>query len=228
MWSSYLPTLKPGCPAHLLSITPGSIEHLNHNHLFFFFLKILLFRVVLGSEQNQAKSSVYSVYTLTHIYIHTHTHTASPIIIPHQSSSFVTADEPTQTCHCLPESTLDVELSVGFDKGMVGSQVKNPPAIAGDAGDSGLIPVGKIPWSRKWQPTPVFLPGRSHGQRSLAGCSPWGHSKSWTRLKRLNSSNIVTCIHHHSVVAEYHTLYGVMSFHCPKSPLCSSYSFQSI
>ena len=33
----------------------------------------------------------------------------------------------------------------------------------------------KIPWRRKWQLTPVFLPGESHGQRSLAGCSPWGH-----------------------------------------------------
>ena len=30
------------------------------------------------------------------------------------------------------------------------------------------------PWRRKWQPTPVFLPGKSHGQRSLVGCSPWG------------------------------------------------------
>jgi len=29
-------------------------------------------------------------------------------------------------------------------------------------------------WRRKWQPTPVFLPGKSHGQRWLAGCSPWG------------------------------------------------------
>ena len=34
--------------------------------------------------------------------------------------------------------------------------------------------VGKIPWRRKWQPTPVFLPGKSHGQRNLAGYSPWG------------------------------------------------------
>ena len=33
----------------------------------------------------------------------------------------------------------------------------------------------KIPWRRKWQPTPVFLPGKSCGQRSLAGYSPWGH-----------------------------------------------------
>ena len=34
--------------------------------------------------------------------------------------------------------------------------------------------VGKIPWRRKWQPTPVFLPGKSHGQKSLAGYSLWG------------------------------------------------------
>ena len=39
-------------------------------------------------------------------------------------------------------------------------------------------PVGKIPWRRKWQPTPVFLPGESHGQRSLVGYSPWGHHES--------------------------------------------------
>ena len=35
--------------------------------------------------------------------------------------------------------------------------------------------VGKIPWSRKWQPTPGFWPGKFHGQRSLAGSSPCGH-----------------------------------------------------
>ena len=34
--------------------------------------------------------------------------------------------------------------------------------------------VRKIPWRRKWQPTPVFLPGKSHGRRSLVGYSPWG------------------------------------------------------
>ena len=33
-------------------------------------------------------------------------------------------------------------------------------------------------WRRKWQPTPVFLPGESHGQRSLVGCSPWGRTES--------------------------------------------------
>ena len=38
--------------------------------------------------------------------------------------------------------------------------------------------VGKIPWSRKWVPTPVFLPEESHGQRSLVGYSPWGPKES--------------------------------------------------
>ena len=38
--------------------------------------------------------------------------------------------------------------------------------------------VGKIPWRRKWQPTPILLPGKSHGQRSLVGYSPWGRKES--------------------------------------------------
>ena len=48
----------------------------------------------------------------------------------------------------------------------------------GDVRDAGLI--RKILWRRKWQPTPVFLPGESHGQRSLVGYSPWGHKESDT------------------------------------------------
>ena len=42
-------------------------------------------------------------------------------------------------------------------------------------------------WRRKWQPTPVFLPGESQGQRSLVGCSPWG-CWSQTQLKWLSSN----------------------------------------
>ena len=52
--------------------------------------------------------------------------------------------------------------------------VKNPPANAGRCKRCVFNPwVGKIPWRRPWQPTLVFLPGESHGQRSLAGYSPW-------------------------------------------------------
>ena len=40
--------------------------------------------------------------------------------------------------------------------------------------------VGKIPWRKKWQPTPVLLPGESHGQRSLVDYSPWGRKDSDT------------------------------------------------
>ena len=48
-----------------------------------------------------------------------------------------------------------------------------------NAGDLGSIPgVRKTPWRRAWQPTPVFLPGESHRQRSLVGYSPWGHRES--------------------------------------------------
>ena len=48
------------------------------------------------------------------------------------------------------------------------------------------VQVGKIPLRRAWQPTLVFLPGESLGQRSLVGYSPWGH-KSQTQLKRLST-----------------------------------------
>ena len=47
--------------------------------------------------------------------------------------------------------------------------------------------VGKIPWRRKRQPTPVFLPGKSHGQRSLGGYGPWGCRES-DRTERLNTN----------------------------------------
>ena len=57
--------------------------------------------------------------------------------------------------------------------------VKNPPANAGDV-RHGFDPwVRKIPWRRKWNPTPVFLLEESHGKRSLVDCySTWGHKKS--------------------------------------------------
>ena len=53
--------------------------------------------------------------------------------------------------------------------------VKNLPASARNGRDVGLIPgLGRSPWRRKQPPTPVFLSGKFHGQRSLAGYSPWG------------------------------------------------------
>ena len=60
--------------------------------------------------------------------------------------------------------------------------------------------VGKIPWRRKWQPTPVFLPGESHGQRSLVGNSPWGCwvVHNWSDLAHKICSSFKTPLRHFS------------------------------
>ena len=60
-----------------------------------------------------------------------------------------------------------------------------------------MLDVGKTSWSRKWQPTLVFLPGTFHGQRSLVGCSPWGHTGSDM-----------------TEATEHHTQYGTDTFYC--------------
>ena len=62
-----------------------------------------------------------------------------------------------------------------------GSVVKNPPA---NSGDMDSIPgLRRSPGEGKWQTTPVFLPGKSHGQRSLVGYSPWGRKELDTTEK---------------------------------------------
>ena len=53
--------------------------------------------------------------------------------------------------------------------------------------------VGKIPWRRKWQSTPVLLPGKSHGQRSLVGHGV-AKSQSWTRLSDFTSRHVNTAV----------------------------------
>ena len=61
---------------------------------------------------------------------------------------------------------------------------------------SGFDPwFGKIPWKRKWQPTPVFLLGKFHGQRSLVGYSPWGCKESDTN-EQLHFFRLSDWMHH--------------------------------
>ena len=55
--------------------------------------------------------------------------------------------------------------------------------------------VAKIPWRRRWQPTPVSLPGKSHGQRRLAGYSPWGHKRVGHTLATKQQQQEYTCYH---------------------------------
>ena len=50
-----------------------------------------------------------------------------------------------------------------------------------------------IGWRRQWHPTPVLLPGKSHGRRSLVGCRPWGREKSDT-TERLHFHFSLSCI----------------------------------
>ena len=65
--------------------------------------------------------------------------------------------------------------------------VKNLPALQ----ETGFDPwVGKMPWRREWLPTPVFLPGEFHRQRSLVGYSPWGLKES-DRTEKLTEVNIL-------------------------------------
>ena len=78
-------------------------------------------------------------------------------------------------------SSSNVKYILTLQKDHIASQVaqvvKNLPANAGDM-RYGFDPwVWKIPWKRKWQPTPVFLPEEFHVQRSLAGCSLWDHKR---------------------------------------------------
>ena len=68
--------------------------------------------------------------------------------------------------------------------------VNNPPVMKRHK-RLGFSPwVGKIPWRREWQPTPVFLPGEFHGQRSLVGYSSWG-LKELDATERLSTTQML-------------------------------------
>ena len=80
--------------------------------------------------------------------------------------------------------------------------VKNAPANVGDSGF--IFGVSKITCGRQWQPTPVFLPGKSHGQRSLVGYSPWGCKESDT-TEQLNHKQLSDSVNKqdlHAIIKE--------------------------
>jgi len=80
------------------------------------------------------------------------------------------------------EDKVNIHCFLIFGASLVAQTVKRLPAMRETRLDSW---VGKIPWRRKWQSTPALLPGKSHGQRSLIGYSPWGHKES-DRTERLH------------------------------------------
>ena len=84
-----------------------------------------------------------------------------------------------------------------------GSEVKNLPATQ-DTERYRFDPwVGNIPWRRAWQPTPVFLPGKFHGQRNLMGYSPW-HCKEPNTTERLTFPFSLSCIHSWHWLEQFH------------------------
>ena len=71
----------------------------------------------------------------------------------------------------------------------VSQWVKNTPAMQDMQRHRFNLCVGKIPWRREWLPTPIFLPGETHGQGSLEGYSPWDRKESDT-ITHACSSNL--------------------------------------
>ena len=93
---------------------------------------------------------------------------------------------------------------------LIAQLVKNPPAMqesACNAGDLDSIP--GIPWRRKWQPSPVILPGKSHGQRSLVAVVH-GVARSQTRL-----SYFTLFFHFHALEKEMAIHSSVLAWRIP-------------
>ena len=83
--------------------------------------------------------------------------------------------------------------TVGAQSGFPGDSVVKDPNLPANSGDTGShCWVRKIPWRRKWLPTPVFLPGKSHGQKSLVGYSPRGRERARRNLATKQQQPIIS------------------------------------
>ena len=75
--------------------------------------------------------------------------------------------------------------------------------------------VKKIPWRRKWQPTPISLPGNCNGQRSLAGYCPWGHRRVRYNLATKNNTVLKSQLFNISfkhLIRKYSNFYDLTRF----------------
>ena len=92
--------------------------------------------------------------------------------------------------------------------------------------------VRKIPWRRKWQPSPVFLPGESHGRRSLVGRSPWDHrvGHNWATSLHIRTyiyillkiSFPVLVYHLHGILSIVLSVFSLLTPHWPVSSPCDA------
>ena len=121
------------------------------------------------------------------------------------STGYMFCEVPHQALcsHCFPEqgsNSANNKIIISFFRdlmrnvvGLCGTVLINLPPNSGNT--RGVDPwVRKIPWRRKWQPTPVFLPVKSHGQRNLAAYSPCSCKELETteRLRTHTVGNVVT------------------------------------
>ena len=87
-----------------------------------------------------------------------------------------------------PSLRIEAPMVLAF---LVAQMVKTPPAVQ----ETWVQSLGREdPLEKEWLPTPVFLPGTSHGQRSLVGYSPWGGKESDTTEVTLTHSHTHTCV----------------------------------
>ena len=110
-------------------------------------------------------------YTQTDTHTGKHTHRGQDAVLETEKSLYFPL---VNRAFCQPHSVYWIYLPLigGLKASQVELVVKNSPATAGDKRPGFDSWVGKIPWMKAWQTTPVFLPGESHGQRSLAVYGP--------------------------------------------------------
>ena len=108
-------------------------------------------------------------------YIHHKNQLRKPLFIVHQQGNWGVGRLSSLPKVSWGESSRGRIWTCIVGASLVPQMVKNLPANAGDTGS--VLGLVRSPWRREWQPTPVFLPEESHGQRSLVGYSPWGHKQ---------------------------------------------------
>ena len=153
-------------------------------HVAFVFLWLLLLSIIFSRSTHVAANGDILFYFSMALYTW-HTYILHNLFI-HSS-----VDRHLGCFHILAivnSASMNIEVHVSFQIRvfvflLLASQmallVKNPLTNPGETKRCRFDPwVGKILWRRAWQSTPVFLPGESHGQRSLAGYSPWGYKES--------------------------------------------------
>ena len=100
------------------------------------------------------------------------------------------------------------DVTLYSSKGFTGSSIGK--SIRLQCRRTGLDPwVWKVPWRRNWRPTPVFLPGKSHGGRSLAGCGQWGH-------KGVTTEPLTLLTIHVECILNIFPFFRITVMHCPQ------------